>query len=505
MANSIVARSYGDEYQQLVFWKYALKMLNDENNIESVCYEYDEVKSFDDIVIKYVSPKKFRGTSISREYIQAKFHMADNQLFTVDNLIDPSFIHATSESLLDKVVNARKKLDDDFIRSTFIIYSMWDVAQNDELNNIIDNVDSKFRLDKLFDGTTDRSKMGKIRKKWRERLGVSEEELKYIVSQVRIKSRQEKMDDLIDVINQQLDTHGLKLMPQNKYENQYTQLIQKLFQAGVKEFNKLSLKQYLRDEDLFVEKKDKKLIAIRNFEKHAENLDKKTDMFLELANFFDGRFLKQGNSWDETIYPLLCSFSKQICEEDIEYHIQLEVNPTIAFMMGRLLDIKVGKDIVPLQRTEKGVKVWAKEPITMEYPTVDINEIVVDESENDVAIVIGLSREIFGAVKEYIDEEKMKIGRIISYKFENVNSSSVLDGTHAWSLANQIKNIIDNRSKRERQGKLHIFMACPNAIVFLLARYSLNFGKIQLYEYDFNGQRTCTYYPTVMFPMKGEF
>ena len=173
--------------------------------------------------------------------------------------------------------------------------------------------------------------------------------------------------------------------------------------------------------------------------------------------------------------------------------------------MGRLLDIKAGKDIVPLQRTETGVKVWAKESKTMKYPKVDIDEKVMDEFENDVAIVISLSREIFGAVKEYLDEEKMKIGRIISCKFENVNSSSVLDGTHAWLIANQIKNIIDNRSKIERQGKLHIFMSCPNAIVFLLARYSLNFGKIQLYEYDFEGQRTRTYYPTVMFPIKEEF
>lgn len=114
MANSIVARIYGDEYQQLVFWKYALRMLDDESNIESVCYEYGKIKSFDDIVIKYISPKKFRDTSIDREYIQVKFHMVDNQLFTIDNLISPSFINATSESLLHKLVNARKKLGEDF-------------------------------------------------------------------------------------------------------------------------------------------------------------------------------------------------------------------------------------------------------------------------------------------------------------------------------------------------------------------------------------------------------
>ena len=43
MAQAIIARQLGDEYQQFVFWKYALKMLSGKYEIESIRYEDDNV------------------------------------------------------------------------------------------------------------------------------------------------------------------------------------------------------------------------------------------------------------------------------------------------------------------------------------------------------------------------------------------------------------------------------------------------------------------------------
>ena len=90
MAKAVAARQFGDEYQQLVFWKYALRMLSGNYEIENIKYEDESVKSFDDVVIEYAKPQIFRDTTISKEYIQVKFHMRDDGLLTVDNLLDPA-------------------------------------------------------------------------------------------------------------------------------------------------------------------------------------------------------------------------------------------------------------------------------------------------------------------------------------------------------------------------------------------------------------------------------
>lgn len=503
MAAPIIARQLGDEYQQLVFWKYALMMLSGKYEIENIRYEDDSVKSYDDIVIQYSTPQIFRDSTISKEYIQVKFHMRDDGLFTIDNLLDPSFINATRNSLLHNVVAAYKKLgEEEFKQCAFVIYSMWDIDQGDELYKLVSNENSTLEIERLFDGKTDQSRMGKIRKKMRTSLGIEENELKCILKQIRIKSRQEKMDDLIFGLNQQLENYGLQVISGSKHTNPYSQLIQNLYKSGHTFFTKEILENQLYNENMYSTKREKELIAIRSFIKHAENLESEAEHILKLENYFEGRFLKEEYTWEGTIYPMIKEYLSTNCQSDKEYSIQIEANPTIAFLAGRTLDIKTAKDFSPVQRTDKGIIKWSKTESDIQYPQTICASKILDDEKNDVAVVIGISREIFNDVEEFLLLGKEKIGRIIDIRLETTDSANVIDGRHAWLIANQIKNEIDKRVLKEKQGILHLFFACPNSIVFLLGRYSLPFGKIQLYEYDFNKQRTCTYYSTMTLPVK---
>lgn len=506
MGTPIIPRQLGDGYQQLVFWKYALKMLSGRSEIECIGYEDNTVKSYDDIVIKYSTSQIFRDSTISKEFIQVKFHMRDDGLFTIDNLLDPSFINATQNSLLHNVVAAYKKLgEEEFKQCAFVIYSMWDVDQRDELYKLVSNEDSTLEMEKLFDGMTDRSDMGKIRKKMRTALGIDEGELKCILRQIRIKSRQEKMDDLIVSLNQQLENCGLQVISGSKYTNPYSQLIQNMNIVGHTFFTKEVLENHLRNENLYLPKKEKELIAIRSFIKHAENLEAEAEHILKLEDYFEGRFLKEEYTWDGTIYPKIKEYLSKNCQGDKEYSIQIEANPTIAFLAGRTLDIKASKDISPVQRTDSGIIKWGKIANDIQYPQTICTSKILDDEKNDIAVVVGISREILNDVEEFLNLEKEKIGRIIDIRLKTIDSANVIDGMHAWLIANQIKNEVDKSSLKEKQGVLHLFLACPNTIVFLLGRYSLSFGKIRLYEYDFNKQRTCTYYLTMTLPVKEEF
>ncbi|KDE69731.1 hypothetical protein FUSO7_11305 [Fusobacterium necrophorum BFTR-2] len=502
MMKAIDARQYGDEYQQLVFWKYALMMLNGTSEIESIGFECNKIKTFDDIVISYSKPQKFRSSEITKEYIQVKFHMKDNDVFTLENLLDPSFINASRNSFLDNVVATYKKLGTEFTNSVFIIYTVWDIKQGDVLNNLVNNTDSTIDLKELFKGKTKNSKMGKIRENLQKKLGVDENELKCIMGQIKIFSRKEKIDKLVEKLNHQLEKQGLNLIRNSTYLNPYSQLIQKLSQAGDNCFDKESLTRILKKENLYISKKDKTELVIRSYNRDKDHQYAEDKNILKLENYFDGRFLKLEYQWEKTIYPLIKNFITKKCLEDKEYHILLDANPTIAFMTGRILDMKTAIKIVPKQREENGLKVWEKKEGKENYPKAIYSEDIINNTVNDVAIVISFSRDIISDVKEYLIEEKKEVGRILHFRLESTDSSSVIDGTHAYQLTNQIKNIIDQRKLSEKRSILHIFMACPNAIVFLLARYSLSFGKVQLYEHDFKGEKNSSYYPTMMLSAK---
>lgn len=500
MANAVASRELGDEYQQLVFWKYALDMLSGKYDIKNIRFEDDEVKSFDDVVIEYSKPQKYRDSSIEKAYYQIKYHVRDNNFFTLDNLLDPSFINATKNSLLDKVVAAYKKMgEEEFSNCTFIIYSMWDIAQTDELYGLINNSDRTIRLDLLFDRTTSISKMGKIRKKLCDKLMVEEEDLYIVLRQLRICSRQETIDDLISTINAKLEYQGLQVISGSQYTNPYLQIIQKLHQAGNTVFDKQFLESELHNEGLYVPLKEESIVAVRSFKKHAENIENESNKLLKLEDCFEDRFLKKDQSWN-AIYKKLQMFLFESCIDNKAYYLQLEANTSIAFMAGQILDIKAGIDITPIQRTEFGVIKWSNTIYCDNYPKAIFSSETIDEQNSDVVLVIEFARNIYQDVKEYIEEDEIGVGRIIRVRLPIIGSASVQDGAHAWQLANQIKDIADSRKLKEKRGTLHIFSACPNALVFLLGRYSLSFGKTVLYEYDFMKQRTCTYYPTISLP-----
>lgn len=69
MGNAIVMRNFGDIYQAMVFWKYAIQMF-DTSDIREIGYEYGKVKSFDDIVIYYSNEQRFRDTHIDVDYFK---------------------------------------------------------------------------------------------------------------------------------------------------------------------------------------------------------------------------------------------------------------------------------------------------------------------------------------------------------------------------------------------------------------------------------------------------
>ena len=200
MSNAVAARNYGDIYQAMVFWKYAVQMLG-ISDIKEIGYEYGEVKSFDDIVIYYSNEQRFRDTCIDADYFQIKFHMKQSEEFTMDNLLDPAFINAKKNSFLQNVVNAYRNEKIDFSRSRFTMYSVWRIKSGDILNKLISNVDKTFDLNKLQEGKTSNSEMGALRQRLCEELSVTENELLNILRQVRIKDGQECFNDLKEQLN----------------------------------------------------------------------------------------------------------------------------------------------------------------------------------------------------------------------------------------------------------------------------------------------------------------
>ncbi|AWW28443.1 MULTISPECIES: SAVED domain-containing protein [unclassified Acetobacterium] len=244
-------------------------------------------------------------------------------------------------------------------------------------------------------------------------------------------------------------------------------------------------------------------IGIKSFNRGAEKLENETESCLSLLDKFDGRRLKNNHNWNEDIYQNLEEFLLNNTNKKHAYQIFLDTHSSVAFAAGRVLDNKSGIDIFPVQKTTtKGTILWDITRVPeRKYSDWQFSHEKTNINRNDSAIILNVTRNIYGDVVDYIKDIKLPIGRVINCTLNKVGATniSVEDGTHATILANSIYSALSDRNTAERCAILHIFASAPNAFMFFLGQNSLGFGKCILYEYDFELRDSCSYSQSIDF------
>ena len=500
MSNAIAARSYGDIYQAMVFWKYAVQMLGN-SDIKEIGYEYGKVKSFDDIVIYYDKEQRFRDAYIDADYFQIKFHMKQSAEITMDSLLDPAFINAKKNSFLQNIVNAYRSEKIDFSRSRFTMYSVWRIKPGDILNKLISNVDKTFDLHKLQEGKTPKSEMGALRQRLCRELSVIEDELFDILRQVCIKDGKECFDDLKEQLNRDFSYHKLQPWLDSKDTLPYCDLVHAWNRSGINIVKKGDIRKSLEKEKLFHTTKDVASIAVKSFTRYAEWLDDWASDILDLRDILDKRTLRPGYSWGD-IFQAIERFVFGRLDNTTEYHIALETLLSVCFMAGRILNPKSGIKVIPIQKTLDGRVDWKRGTIDeVEYSRFVVSDKMLCAGANEVAISIGVTHDIHKAVQSFIEKSQLEIGLHKNFLLEDFGNDAVRDGAHAWQLAKQISREINRHADIIKKGRLHLFIAGPSSLMFYLGMQSMMYGKIQLYEFD---SQENTYYSTILFPQEGE-
>nr|WP_288828841.1 SAVED domain-containing protein [uncultured Clostridium sp.] len=504
MSNAITARELGDEYQKLVFWLYVNKMLTKKNDIEKVGYEYDEIKSMDDVVVFYSKPQIDGDLrNIIKDYIQVKFHMRQSNFFTFDNLLDPEFVNSTRYSALDKVVMAYKKLGDEFKNRRFIFYSQWEICQTDELYNLVSNVNQSIDVHRLYIGGP-KSKMGILRKKLCDKLSILEGDLKIVLSQIRLYTHMESFNQLLDNLNTEFIHNGLKCCPKSRINNPYNSLISNWMHSNINEFDADFILKECEQQNLIEKHKTKNKIGICSFPRDSGYLSQTAQSMINLVPLFNGRFLKDEYTW-EGVYELINEYVMQNLNQEDEYQLYLEAHLSISFIAGRILNPKSGRKVVPLQKSIEGREIWKNQKgNTKQSDCLNIESIDINEYSSDTAIVIGLSNYILDDVRDFIKEENLNISVIYNASLSCAGPAAVADAGHAWGIVEQLNKCIEQRERKLKRGILHVFAASPAAIMFNLGKMSLSYGKIILYEFDFLRIKHGTYYKTITFPVGGE-
>lgn len=248
-------------------------------------------------------------------------------------------------------------------------------------------------------------------------------------------------------------------------------------------------------------------ICIKTFSRCADHPDVLAKYTLDLCEAFDGRMLKPNLTWSDNIVSPIVEFLSTTAVQEEQYKIHLETHSSVSFMIGRLFDSKSGIDIVPVQKTTtSGAELWDSSSKTNEDLPNWI--VTVNQINNDVintVLILNVTHDIRSDVEQYIADSGLQVGKLISCSLPQAGGTNqaILNGPHAAFLVNQIYSILACRTIPERRGFLHIFASAPAGFMFYLGTVSRGFGKVIMYEYDFEQADTCTYSPSITFDSTG--
>lgn len=493
MADQVVARQQGDDFQARIFWLEAANLLRDESPVRVVMYETGP-RAFDDVVVDYTregAPQDHSGKPILRDHKQCKWHVRPGEFGFVDFTV-PEFIGGTSVSFLQRAHAAQREHAPIGEGARFHLVTNWAPKEKDPLRKLILNQTNALDLDAVFVGGTN-SIMGRLRCLWGEHLQIDDDKLRRVLRTLGVNLRIRSGEDLREQLNDRFAAVGMRTIPRDEAGFSYDDLIRKLHAQGRKQFDRKSFRELVNDEKLLAGLKEppRTTIGVRSFMHPIDNIEARATTTLNLLPYFDGRFLKDEADWETELFPTLKSFVLVEAQKSDHMRLILDAHVSLAFAVGSILNVKAGKSIEIEQRTN-GRRFWSRDDIPVDpvWPSIEAFVEKLGSGTDDLAVGIGLTHDVAPMVREYL-KVNPDIGKLLVIRLSNgASGASVKSGSHAMKLAEEIVAIV---RREQRPSMLHLFIAAPNGFTFFLGQHQPVLGPAIVYEWDLEGTRSKTY------------
>lgn len=498
------ARTEGDVYQGLFFWRQAADLLRPSSLVERVILEHDEADGVDDVVVFFRAP----GTDAGRsrvDYFQLKYHVDNRDGYSANALIDPAFIKAKS-SLLERFYRAYAKISkQEHVPFRLHLASNWRWKGDDKLASLLREYDGALPPKFFSDGA--RSDLGSIREKWRSHLKLDDGEFLAFAQTLRFQLDHFGRRDFKKYVHATLEAAGLRAPSANHAACPYESLVQQFLMNGPHSFDGAEFRALCEREGLLVSVNATPprpfTIGVRSFVRFAERLESEVDELVCVSSNFEGRHLAHDGSWDESAAQVLAFLGDQERRARLraaESVIALECHGSFALLAGWELSRNSGVRAAPLQKPNLDVwrptentaagQAWAAPQTIENCPNAD-----------DVAICLSVTHDVRADVDAYLASSGAPPVRrlVVLSPVGGPSPQSVKGPDHAYQLATALPALLAS-ARPSRTARAHVFFACPNSLMFFIGQLRDALGRLALYEFDFGIERDGSYQHSLSLP-----
>ena len=507
MVLAIAARRDGDAFQARLFWRKAASMLDPESHIVRVGFEIGP-SGFDDIWVEY-DPARARkdqhGLPLIRDHIQSKWHVTPGGYGHAD-LTNPEFINANKRSLLERALAAQRSHAPAGQGARFSLVTNWRIALSDPLRQLVHQKSHTLRLDRLFGVGGEASAMGKLRKLWRDHLGLDDDQLRALTGTLALSEATDSLDDCREALDPLFRIGGLRRVPASDSAFIYDDVAFQWLSQGRLEFDREKLQAACQSEGLIAGSEDAaRSFGVKSFEHATDKLEDRCTAVLDLVPNFDDRQIRPEADWADTLFPELKDFLLAAATSGERLRLILDAHLTLSFAAGAILNVKSGR-IVELEQRTLGKNIWAPDDLQPDasWPAWDFRVVEIDSKGGDLAVAVSLTHQIASEVEAYLRRSVPQVGRLVVAQPGGAPGRfAVSCGRHACDLAETLAARVKlEKSKISGRGRLHLFVAGPGGFSFYLGQHQAALGDLIIYEYDFEGANGGSYEPSLALPIR---
>jgi hypothetical protein len=311
MANQVAAILSGMDYQHLYSWYQVLELLKPKMQVTRVRVEDEDAMSADDVTVRHAD-----GSGLPDRYYQIKYHMNQGGQYSTDYLVVRK---GNESSLLQKLFRSWQNLWAADPGRTFEIHliSNWGWDTGDKLKPCIGGPANALVED--FFAATEKTDVGKLRKKWRDVLGASDGDFEAFMRSLRFKLGFECWDEMTRSVSERMDSLGLK--SEQTHLHVAAGIVRDWIKAGPKDITRDVLEEALRTHDLYLPPEEEPSVHVHLVTIKEQKYDFEPEYMLDWRPQFagpaneKGHQLKNPDDWNTVLLPKLRRLEAKVNKE----------------------------------------------------------------------------------------------------------------------------------------------------------------------------------------------
>lgn len=461
------ARLAGDDYQHVLTWIHALKLLLVDGGVTKIEFEADAAGNVDDLVIH-----RSDGPTL---YHQIKFVTSQRTPLTHEWFTTPA--SGAVRSPLQRFYDSFVKLEAaGGSPPEMALHTNRLPAPRDPILELVSGTDCKLvpRLRERSAG----SRAGRIRAEWAAHLGIDENELLALLAHLGIRSGRDALDDLQERCTWAMRAVGFR--PDLAAMLAAIGALRELIRTGVRELDAAGVKQ-LADKLQLLAGSSRATLLVQAL--HADPWPETATAMVDWVDLFEGddpssrRQLRDPAGWNNRLKPELIAAVERIRRARLDdVDVQGAMRLATGLLVGLQLSEVAGFNVT--RRAHDGE--WSSHGRGSDGR---VEKAVVEVGQgDDLAVAISISQLIGEDVLAFIEDVQLPVGKLIVYTPPEGPSRQAIENPDAGlGLARAISSALRGDTRNHRDG-LHLFLACPLPLAILIGHLWNRMPQTQLYE-----------------------